>query len=77
MSTLFSPMDLKGHALPNRIAMAPLTRCRAGDGDVPQPISAVYYAQRASAGIVISEATNVTSKSCAFERRRVFTATHR
>ena len=47
MSTLFSPMDLKDHALPNRIAMAPLTRCRAGDGDVPQPISAVYYAQRA------------------------------
>jgi N-ethylmaleimide reductase len=68
MSTLFSPMDLKGHALPNRIAMAPLTRCRAGDGDVPQPISAVYYAQRASAGIVISEATNVTPKSCAFEK---------
>ncbi len=68
MSKLLAPMDLKGLALPNRIAMAPLTRCRAGDGDVPQPMSAVYYAQRASAGLLITEATNVTPKSCAFEK---------
>ena len=68
MSTLLSPLDLQGHALPNRIAMAPLTRCRAGEGDVPQPVSALYYAQRASAGLIISEATNVSPKSCAFEK---------
>jgi N-ethylmaleimide reductase len=68
MSSLFDPLDLKGLLLPNRVAMAPLTRCRAGAGDVPQPISATYYRQRASAGLIISEATNVTPKSCAFEK---------
>lgn len=68
MSRLNSPMDLHGMLLSNRIAMAPLTRCRAGQGDVPQPISALYYSQRASAGLIITEATNVTPKSCAFEK---------
>ena len=68
MSRLNSPIDLHGMSLSNRIAMAPLTRCRAGQGDVPQPISALYYSQRASAGLIITEATNVTPKSCAFEK---------
>jgi len=68
MTTLFSSIDLKGLQLPNRIAMAPLTRCRAGAGDVPQPISVPYYEQRASAGLIISEATNISPSSCAFER---------
>ncbi len=68
MPTLFEPLDLQGLMLPNRIAMAPLTRSRAGDGDVPQPMSATYYRQRASAALIITEATNVTSKSCAFEK---------
>jgi len=68
MTSLFDPIDLKGLLLPNRVVMAPLTRCRAGAGDVPQPISATYYGQRASAGLIISEATNVTPKSCAFEK---------
>ncbi len=67
MSALLTSLDLHGLHLPNRTAMAPLTRCRAGDGDVPQAISAVYYAQRASAGLIVTEATNVSSKSCAFE----------
>jgi 2,4-dienoyl-CoA reductase-like NADH-dependent reductase (Old Yellow Enzyme family) len=48
MSTLLTPLNLHGLHLPNRAAMAPLTRCRAGDGDVPQAISALYYAQRSS-----------------------------
>jgi N-ethylmaleimide reductase len=68
MPTLFDSFSLKGLALPNRVAMAPLTRCRAGDGDVPQPISATYYSQRASAGLIIAEATNITPKSNAFEK---------
>lgn len=68
MSALLTSLDLHGLHLPNRTAMAPLTRCRAGDGDVPQAISAVYYAQRASAGLIVTEATNVSPTSCAFEK---------
>lgn len=45
--------------LPNRVIMAPLTRCRAGAGRVPTPLMAEYYAQRASAGLILSEATSV------------------
>ncbi len=56
---LFSPISFGDIACPNRIVMAPLTRCRAGEGNVPQPINAEYYKQRASAGLIISEATQV------------------
>lgn len=48
--------------LPNRMVLAPLTRCRAGAGYVPQAINATYYAQRASAGLIISEATQVSQE---------------
>jgi N-ethylmaleimide reductase len=68
MSALLKPMNLHGLELANRTAMAPLTRCRAGEGDVPQAISAVYYAQRASAGLIVTEATNISPTSCAFEK---------
>jgi N-ethylmaleimide reductase len=54
-------------ALPNRIAMAPVTRSRARQDGVPTDINAAYYAQRASAGLIISEATNVSPNSAAFE----------
>ncbi len=60
--TLFSPITLGPMALPNRIFMAPLTRCRAGEGNVPNELNAEYYAQRASAGLIISEATAVTPR---------------
>ena len=56
---LLSSATLGALELPNRLIMAPLTRCRAGDGYIPQPINATYYAQRASAGLIISEATQV------------------
>ncbi|MBE9168099.1 alkene reductase [Pleurocapsales cyanobacterium LEGE 06147] len=56
---LLSPFKLGACELPNRILLAPLTRCRAGAGYVPQPMNALYYAQRASAGLIISEATQV------------------
>ncbi|MCC5639415.1 alkene reductase [Nostoc sp. CHAB 5844] len=56
---LLSPTTLGNLELPNRIIMAPLTRCRAGDGYIPQPMNGIYYAQRASAGLIISEATQV------------------
>lgn len=61
MPGLFDSLKLGELTLPNRIVMAPLTRCRASAGRVPNALMAEYYAQRASAGIIISEATSVTS----------------
>ena len=58
---LFQPMDLGDIHLPHRIVMAPLTRSRARQpGNVPSPLNACYYAQRASAALIISEATQVS-----------------
>jgi N-ethylmaleimide reductase len=59
MATLFEPLQLGALKLPNRIVMAPLTRNRAPDA-VPTPLMAEYYAQRASAGLLITEATAIT-----------------
>ncbi|MER5281523.1 alkene reductase [Streptomyces sp. NPDC002809] len=55
MTTAFDPFDLAGTQLANRIALAPMTRSRAGEGGVPTALVAEYYAQRASAGLVITE----------------------
>jgi 2,4-dienoyl-CoA reductase-like NADH-dependent reductase (Old Yellow Enzyme family) len=60
MPTLFDPIQIGDLQLPNRIIMAPLTRCRAEPGRVPGALMAEYYVQRASAGLIISEATSVT-----------------
>jgi N-ethylmaleimide reductase len=60
MSALFTPMKLGAIKLPNRIIMAPLTRMRAGAGNVPTALNANYYAQRASAGLIISEGTAIS-----------------
>ena len=60
MPTLFDPLDLGAFALRNRIVMAPLTRARAGFEGVPNALMATYYAQRASAGLIISEATGIS-----------------
>ena len=57
---LFLPMQLGSLTLANRIVMAPLTRSRAGKGDVQGAMHAEYYAQRASAGLIISEATQIS-----------------
>ncbi|MFN3359797.1 MAG: alkene reductase, partial [Pseudomonas sp.] len=62
MSTahLLAPLTLGPLELPNRIVMAPLTRQRSQQpGNVPYALNATYYAQRASAGLLISEATQV------------------
>jgi 2,4-dienoyl-CoA reductase-like NADH-dependent reductase (Old Yellow Enzyme family) len=59
MTTLFDPIKLGDLELPNRIIMAPLTRCRAEDR-VPNALMAQYYAQRATAGLILSEAVSVT-----------------
>ncbi|MGB3423856.1 MAG: alkene reductase [Castellaniella sp.] len=60
MPTLFDPLQLGDLSLPNRIIMAPLTRCRAEPGRVPGDLIVEYYRQRAGAGLIISEATAVT-----------------
>jgi 2,4-dienoyl-CoA reductase-like NADH-dependent reductase (Old Yellow Enzyme family) len=60
MSTLFDPLQVGELTVPNRIFMAPLTRSRAGAERMPNPLMAEYYAQRASAGLIVSEATVVS-----------------
>jgi N-ethylmaleimide reductase len=56
---LFSPIQVGACRLNSRIFMAPLTRSRAGKGNVPHALNSLYYAQRAAAGLIISEATQV------------------
>src|SRR5450830_556436 len=60
MTTIFDPIKLGDLELSNRIIMAPLTRCRADAGRVPNAMMAEYYVQRATAGLILSEATSVT-----------------
>jgi N-ethylmaleimide reductase len=57
---LFSPLTAGSLNCKNRVVMAPLTRSRAGPGNVPHVLNALYYAQRASAGLIISEATQIS-----------------
>ncbi|MCA3717021.1 MAG: alkene reductase [Brevundimonas sp.] len=59
-SPLFDPIDLGALKLKNRIVMAPLTRSRAIAGQVPTPLAPEYYGQRASVGLIISEATQIS-----------------
>ena len=60
MATLFDPIRIGKIELKNRIIMAPMTRSRANDEGIQPPIAAEYYAQRASAGLIITEATNIS-----------------
>ncbi|MBV8238976.1 MAG: alkene reductase [Sphingomonas sp.] len=57
MPTLFDPVALGAISLANRIVMAPMTRSRAGEGDVPNALMTEYYRQRASAGLIVTEGT--------------------
>ncbi len=66
MNPLLKPLDLGGLPLHNRIVMAPLTRCRADAGHTPGALMKEYYAQRASAGLIIAEATMVIEGTSAF-----------
>lgn len=59
MYSLFDVFQLGDLTLPNRMVMAPLTRCRASQGRVPNALMSEYYAQRASAGLILTEATSV------------------
>jgi N-ethylmaleimide reductase len=59
---LFDPVDLGPYRLRNRVVMAPLTRSRADEAGVPGELQATYYAQRATAGLLITEATNISAQ---------------
>ena len=65
--SLFEPARLGELALSNRVVMAPLTRNRAVEGLVPAPFAADYYAQRASAGLIIAEATQVSAQAQGYQ----------
>jgi N-ethylmaleimide reductase len=67
MHHLFRPLSIGPLTLPNRILMAPLTRCRADRDHVPTPLMAEHYSQRASAGLIIAEATMVQAGHSAFQ----------
>jgi len=66
-SKLFEPYKLGPITLPNRIVMAPLTRNRAAPGEVPGPLAADYYGQRASAGLLITEASQISQQGQGYQ----------
>jgi N-ethylmaleimide reductase len=63
---LFSSFKLGSLELPNRIVMAPMTRSRAGQGNTPTELMATYYEQRASAGLIVTEATQVSPQGVGY-----------
>lgn len=65
---LFSPLRVGALELPSRIVMAPMTRARSGPHGVPLPMSATYYAQRASAGLIVAEATQISDEGQGYMR---------
>lgn len=65
-SRLFTPIRIGSLTLPNRIAMAPMTRNRAGPGLAPTALNALYYRQRSSAGLIITEATQVCAEGVGY-----------
>ena len=66
-NTLFEPYALGAITLSNRIVMAPLTRNRAGEGFVPGDLNAEYYGQRASAGLIITEASQISQQGQGYQ----------
>jgi N-ethylmaleimide reductase len=66
-SKLLEPYKLGSLALPNRLVMAPLTRNRAVEGLVPSPLAVEYYGQRASAGLLITEASQVSQQGQGYQ----------
>jgi N-ethylmaleimide reductase len=75
---LFEPVRLGRYDLPHHMVMAPLTRSRARQpGNVPSPLNACYYAQRASAALIVTETTQLRSRDRATPGRPAFTAASR
>jgi N-ethylmaleimide reductase len=68
MMSLLSPYKLGDLTFRNRMVMAPMTRCRAIEGNVPGPLAVTYYTQRASAGLIITEGSQVSPQGVGFNR---------
>jgi len=68
LSVLFEPLNLGAIAISNRILMAPLTRGRAGVSRIPNDLMVEYYTQRASAGLIFSEATQISEQAAGWEQ---------
>jgi N-ethylmaleimide reductase len=68
MTDLFTPMKLGGLALPNRIWMSAMTRAPATPDSIPTPLMAEYYAQRASAGLIVTKCTAVSARQGRHQR---------
>lgn len=68
ISALFQPLQLGAIALSNRIIMAPLTRARAGESRIPNDLMRQHYEQRASAGLIISEATQISEQGAGWDQ---------
>jgi 2,4-dienoyl-CoA reductase-like NADH-dependent reductase (Old Yellow Enzyme family) len=66
LNNLIEPLQIGELRLPNRVVLAPLTRCRSSEGRVPNALMAEYYAQRASAGLILTEATSVTAQGVGY-----------
>lgn len=67
MTSLFDPIQMGAVFLRNRVVMAPMTRARVGDGRVPNDLMRLYYSQRASAGLILSEATSVSPQGVGYD----------
>jgi N-ethylmaleimide reductase len=63
---LLTPVTIGRYELPNRLVMAPLTRNRASEGNVPTELNATYYAQRASAGLIVTEASQISPQGIGY-----------
>src|SRR3954451_15572186 len=63
MTSIFQPFHLPDVTLPNRIVLSPMTRGRAGTARLPNELTAEYYAQRSSAGLLITEATTISEEA--------------
>ncbi len=70
--TVFDTYTLGGITLSNRVVLAPLTRNRAGEGLVPSEFAAEYYSWRASAGLVITEATQISKQAQGYQNTPAF-----
>ena len=66
MSKLHEPVRIGAWDLPNRVVMAPLTRCRSSEGRVPNAMMADYYKQRSSAGLILAEATSISPQGVGY-----------
>ena len=69
MASFFEPLQAGAFTLNNRIVLAPLTRCRSSAGRVPNDLMREYYVQRASAGLMLSEATSVSAMGVDIQTR--------